>query len=367
MGISNTGSSGLEEIPKNRRGGTIAQQDTVAHDTGGVLAAQSRTLRNSIISLAIFFALVVALLLSVPGLHSITERLTDANSWWVAAGIGLEVLSCAGYVVLFGLVFGMLGKRLVSRLSLSELAVNSVVSVSGLAGLALGAWVLRSKGISVERIAKRSVLLFVLTSAVNVGAVAVIGVPMWLGLLPGTRNSLLTLLPAAAALASILGTLALAAWARRAAARRPLEQGRWAVTLVALSGGVEDALRLIREHDWRVLGAVGYWLFDNLALYACLAAFGATPGVWVVAMAYLVGMLANSLPIPGGFVAVEGGLVGMLVLFGVRPASVVVAAVLVYRAISLWIPAVIGSLAFLSLRQDIGKPVAVREVAGGSS
>jgi uncharacterized membrane protein YbhN (UPF0104 family) len=185
----------------------------------------------------------------------------------------------------------------------------------------------------------------------------VIGVPMWLGLLPGSRNPLLTLLPAVAALGAILGTLALAAWARRVAARRPLEHGRWAVTLVALSGGVEDAVRLIREHDWRVLGAIGYWLFDNLALYACLAAFGDTPSVWVVAMAYLVGMLANSLPIPGGFVAVEGGLVGMLVLFGVGPASVAVAAVLVYRAISLWLPAVVGSLAFLSLRREIGKPL----------
>jgi uncharacterized membrane protein YbhN (UPF0104 family) len=326
-------------------------------ETADELAAHSRTLRNSIISLAVFFGLVTALLLSVPGLHAAAERITDANSWWVAAAIGLELLSCAGYVVLFGLVFGMLGRRLVSRLSLSELAVNSVVSVSGLAGLALGAWVLRGKGVSVERIAKRSVLIFVLTSAVNVGAVVVIGVPMWLGLLPGSRNPLLTLLPAMAALAAILGTLALAAWARRAAARRPLEQGRWAVTLVALSGGVEDAVRLIREHDWRVLGAVGYWLFDNLALYACLAAFGDTPSVWVVAMAYLVGMLANSLPIPGGFVAVEGGLVGMLVLFGVGPASVAVAAVLVYRAISLWIPAVIGSLAFLSLRREIDKPL----------
>jgi uncharacterized membrane protein YbhN (UPF0104 family) len=37
---------------------------------------------------------------------------------------------------------------------------------------------------------------------------------------------------------------------------------------------------------------------------------------------------------------------------------VVVAAVVIYRAISLWIPAVIGSLAFLSLRSEIGKPVA---------
>jgi uncharacterized membrane protein YbhN (UPF0104 family) len=331
------------------------------------LAAHSRTLRNSIVSLAVFFGIIVALLLAVPGLHSVAEELTDANAWWVALAVVLELLSCAGYVVLFGLVFGMLGKRLVSRLSLSELAVNSVVSVSGLAGLALGAWVLRSKGVAVQRIAKRSVLIFVLTSAVNVGAVVVIGVPMWLGLIPGSRNPLLTLLPAAAALAAILGTLALAAWARRAAARRPMEQGRWAVTLVALSGGVEDAVRLIREHDWRVLGAVGYWLFDNLALYACLAAFGATPSVWIVAMAYLVGMLANSLPIPGGFVAVEGGLVGMLVLFGVHPASVAVAAVLVYRAISLWVPAVIGSLAFLSLRREIGEPLKPDAVGAAGS
>jgi lysylphosphatidylglycerol synthase-like protein len=201
-------------------------------------------------------------------------------------------------------------------------------------------------------------LIFVLTSAVNVGAVLVIGVPMWLGLLPGSRRALLTLLPAAAALATIVGTLLVGAWARRTAARRWPHGGRRAVALKALGDGVADALRLIREHDWRLLGAVAYWLFDNLALYACLAAFGHAPSVWVVAMAYLVGMLANSLPIPGGVIAVEGGLVGMLLLFGVRPASQVVVAVVIYRVISLWIPAVIGSLAFLSLRREIGKPLA---------
>jgi uncharacterized protein (TIRG00374 family) len=344
-------------------------EETIASESGGpghtsgpdesvrALAAQSRTLRNSLISLAVFFALVAALLLGVPGLRSAAESITDANPVWVAAGIAFEVLSCAGYVFLFDLVFGALGRRLSSRLSLSELAVNSVVSVSGLAGIALGAWVLRSRGISVERIAKRSVLIFVLTSVVNVGAVVVIGVPMWLGVLPGSRNSLLTLLPAAAALATIAATLGLAEWAQRAATHRQLH-GRAEVALSALSGGVKGALGLMREHDWRLFGAVGYWLFDNLVLYACLAAFGHTPSVWVVAMAYLVGMLANSVPIPGGFVAVEGGLVGMLVLFGVRPASQVLAAVVIYRAISLWIPAVIGSVAFLSLRREIGKPVA---------
>jgi uncharacterized membrane protein YbhN (UPF0104 family) len=167
------------------------------------MAAQSRTLRNSIISLAIFFAIVAALLLSVPGLDSAADHIADANLVWVGAGIVFEVLSCLGFVVLFRLVFSKLPRHLSSRLSLSELAVNSVVSVSGLAGIALGAWVLRSKGFSVERIAKRSVLIFVLTSAVNLTAVVLIGVPMWLGVLPGSRDPLLTLLPALAALATI--------------------------------------------------------------------------------------------------------------------------------------------------------------------
>jgi uncharacterized membrane protein YbhN (UPF0104 family) len=346
------------ECEESPRGNTISEQEATSDETAGVMAAQSRTLRNSIISLAVFFALVVALLFGIPGLRSAGEHISDANLAWIIAAIGMEVLSCVGYVVLFGLVFGMLARGLTSRLSLSELAVNSVVSVSGLAGIALGAWVLRSKGISAERIAKRSVLIFVLTSAVNLAAVVVIGVPMWLGLLPGSRNPLLTLLPAAAALTTIAGTLALAAWARRAVSRRHLEQGRAAVALTALSGGVMDALRLIREHDWRLLGAVAYWLFNNLALYACLAAFGHAPSVWVVAMAYLVGMLANSIPVPAGLIAVEGGLVGMLLLFGARPASVVLAAVVIYRAISLWIPAAIGSLAFAGLRHEIGKPIA---------
>jgi uncharacterized membrane protein YbhN (UPF0104 family) len=330
----------------------------VSAQTAAAMSAQSRTLRNSIIGLAIFFALVAALLLAVPGLRTAADRIGDARPGWVTAGVGFELASCAGYVVLFGLVFGMLGRRLSSRLSLSELAVNSVVSVSGLAGIALGAWVLRSRGVSVQRIAKRSVLIFVLTSAVNVGATALIGVPMWLGLLPGSRNPLLTLLPAAAAMVTIAGTLALAEWARRGAARRIRSRGRVYVALTALSGGVFDALALIRaRRDPRLLGAVAYCLFDIAALYACLLAYGPAPSWWVVSMAYLVGMLANSLPIPAGLVAVEGGLFGMLLLFGVRPGSLVLAAVITYRAISLWIPALIGTAAFLSLRRELAQPV----------
>jgi uncharacterized membrane protein YbhN (UPF0104 family) len=326
------------------------------------LAKTSRTLRNSLISLAVFFAIVVLLLIAVPGLQTAADRISDAEPDWVLIAIGFELLSCAGYMILFDLVFGRIGRRLVTRLSLSELAVNSVVSVSGLAGLALGAWVLRERGVSVERIAKRSVLIFVLSSAVSAAAVVLIGLPMWLGVLPGSRDPLLTLLPACIAAAAIAGTVVGGRWAARRAEQLSGRGGRTAVALVAIGGGVEEALRELRRRDWRLSGAVAYWLFDVLTLYAALAAFGHAPSFWVVAMAYLIGLIANTLPIPGGFGAVEGGLVGMLDLFHAAPGSTAVAAVVVYRAISLWVPALIGSLAFLSLRREIGKPA----VVGGS-
>jgi len=328
------------------------------------LASQSRRLRNSVISLAVFFAIVVLLLLAVPGLRDAAEKITDADVGWVLGGIGFELLSCAGYVVLFDLVFGRIGRGLVTRLSLSELAVNSVVSLSGLAGLALGAWVLRERGFSLERIAKRSVLIFVLTSAVSAVAVVLIGVPMWLGLLPGSTDPLLTLLPACVAAAAIAATILAGRWAGRRAAQLSENASRTAIALLAISGGVQDALLEIRRHDWRLLGAVAYWLFDVLTLFAALAAFGHVASFWAIAMAYLIGLIANSLPVPGGFVVVEGGLVGMLDLFGVAPGTTVVAAVVVYRAISLWVPAVIGSAAFLSLRREIGRPAVPAGEAG---
>jgi uncharacterized membrane protein YbhN (UPF0104 family) len=339
--------------------------DAGEDDQAAGIAAQSRKLRNSLISLAVFCGLVVALLFAVPSLRGVVDRIGDASIGWVLAAICLELLSCAGYVVLFVFLFERLGWRLGSRLSLAELAVNAVVSVSGLGGIALGAWVLHTKGASPERVARRSALLFLLTSAMNVIAVFVIGVLMWIGIVPGSHDPLLTILPAGAAAVTIVATIAVATWTRKLARRIDAYHPRTAVVLGAIAEAVWDALRLLRHPDPRMLGALGYWLFDNLALYACLLAFGKAPSFWAVAMAYLVGMLANSLPIPGGFVAVEGGLVGMLVLFGVHD-SVALAAVLTYRAIALWLPSIIGSVSFLSIRSEIGQPLQLQPAVTSS-
>jgi uncharacterized membrane protein YbhN (UPF0104 family) len=329
-------------------------------------SAESRRLRNGLISLVIFCGLVAALLLAVPGLRSAAERITDADPAWVGVAVVLELLSCAGYVILFELVFAKLRRRVASRLSLSELAMNSVVSAGGVGGFALGAWVLRTSGAPLRRIAERSVVMFLLTSVVNVAAVIVFGVLMGAGVLSGSTNPLLTFLPAAVALAAVAGTLALAAWAERAERRRPPPHGRIIGALGALAEGVRGAIAMLRRPDWRLGGAVAYWFFDNAVLWACMYAYGHEPAVGAVVLAYLVGMLANSLPIPGGFGAVEGGLVGMLLLYGERPASVVVAAVITYRAISLWVPSIIGTIAFWGVRAELGRPL-LRSAEGGAA
>jgi uncharacterized protein (TIRG00374 family) len=76
-------------------------------------------------------------------------------------------------------------------------------------------------------------------------------------------------------------------------------------------------------------------------------------------MAHLIGQMAGIIPIPGGVGAVDGGLVGALVLYGV-PFEAAAAAVLLYRAISLTLPAVLGSIAFLLLRRHLDEPLVLR-------
>ena len=57
---------------------------------------------------------------------------------------------------------------------------------------------------------------------------------------------------------------------------------------------------------------------------------------------------------PGGVGALDGGLIGMLVIYGV-PATAATAAVLAYHAVALWVPTLIGTLAFVLLRRDISR------------
>ena len=74
----------------------------------------------------------------------------------------------------------------------------------------------------------------------------------------------------------------------------------------------------------------------------------------VLVMGYLVGMLGNLLPLPGGVGGVEGGMIGALAAFGVD-LQLAVAAVLAYRAISFWLPTLPGAVAYFQLRRTVAR------------
>ncbi len=335
--------------------GELKADDVGSGDLDG--AGYARRLRNSLVGLVALIAVVAGLLFALPGLDVIERELAHASIGWVLAAVGLEYLSCVGYVLTVMLAFPRGRLRPTARLGWAELAANSVLPAGGLGGLGLGAWILRRRGVPAARIARRSTVVFVLTSAVNVVALVIVGLGLGLGLLTGPRNPLLTLLPAAIGLAAIVLTLGGARAAGRlgdSGTRR-----RLAAALGTIARGIDDTVEELRHHDWRLIGSAAYWIFDVGALGASFAATGHTPGLAVIAMAHLVGQMAGIVPIPGGVGAVDGGLVGALVLYGV-PIGPAAAAVLLYRAISLTLPAVLGTIAFLLLRRHLDDPLVLR-------
>ena len=109
----------------------------------------------------------------------------------VVVAAGLQVLSCASYVLVFRAVFCQrMSWRTSAEIGLSELAANSILSVGGAGGLALGAWILRRGGVAVGHIARRTVAFFLLTSLANVGFLIIGGIALATGALSGAPTVL---------------------------------------------------------------------------------------------------------------------------------------------------------------------------------
>lgn len=293
--------------------------------------------------------LLVALL--APGLGEVRDLLQQATVGWLAIGILLEVGSSLSYVAMFKPSFcRLMTWRTTNEIALSELAVGSIVPASGAGGVALGAWILTRSGMPGRVVAQRSIAFLLIKSSVNFLAVAIIGYAMWLGVGPD-ETPLLTVLPATMAVATLIGVPVAARALARAGARRG--DGRLRTVAVSVHEGTTEAGRLLRSGDPLLYGgAIGYWLFDNLVLLAAFHAFGASPPVIVVLLAYLVGQLGGALPIPGGLGGIDGGLLGALIVYGIDPAQAA-AGVLLYRVILFWVPLIMGVPAFVSLRRGL--------------
>ena len=315
-----------------------------------------RSLRNGFITLVLGLALAAGLLLAVPGLAGVATTLSNMKTEWVVVAVVLEVLSCASYIVVFLQVFERAPIRLGARVALSEEAFGAAVSLGGAGSLAVGAWLMVERGAPARRIAERSAVLFLYTSAINVITLILAGLGLFLGL-PGPTNPLLSLLPATAGALVLVLFLLLPRYVDRIVTR--LEPGRLHAFLTETAASVRDTKRLVFHPDWRIIGAIGYLWFDIAVLYACFAAAGHTPPLAPMVLAYQIGYLSNFIPVPGGIGVLDGSMIGMLVLYCVG-GTVATAATLAYHAISLWVPAIWGTIAFIVLQKTKKQPIILR-------
>jgi uncharacterized membrane protein YbhN (UPF0104 family) len=316
-----------------------------------------RHLRRRVLQVAAVAAFVALAISALPGLGDVRNRFADARPGWIALAAVLELGSVLSYVAAFRGVFcPRLSWSFSTQIALAEQAANVLLPAGGAGGLALGAWALRRGGMPVAHIARRSVAFFVITSSVNFFIAAFAGAGLALGVLPGDVSLALALVPAALAVATIAGVLALP----RLLPDDPVPYGgrvrRAAIgSLRAVSDGVRDAVVLVRSREPLVLGgAIGYLAFDAAALAASFAAFGAGSPIGAFLLAYVIGQLGGLIPVPGGLGGTDGGLIGAFVLFG-TPLSAATAAVLAYRAFQLGLPALLGTAAFVRLQATLAR------------
>jgi uncharacterized membrane protein YbhN (UPF0104 family) len=317
-----------------------------------------RHLRRRLLEFAAVGIVVGIVVLTGPGLGTLRNRIAHASPGWLIVGVGLEVLSALSYVVIFRAVFCQrMSWRLSYQIGMSEQAANSVLSVSGAGGLALGAWALRRGGMSAENIGRKTVAFFFLTSLANVTGVFLFAALYAVGVLHHDRNSALTYGFGAAALAATVIVLALPAVLRPVEPPAPAHARRlaaiWWFARYSLGQGLRDAVQLLRQRSLGVIvGSVGTVTFDLAVLGVCFLAFGYSPPIGVLALGYLIGQLGGNIPVPGGIGGVDVGLIGTFALYH-QPLATTTAAVLVYHAISLWVPGLLGSVAFVQLRRRL--------------
>jgi uncharacterized protein (TIRG00374 family) len=304
----------------------------------------------------------------IAGLQDTWNRIDEGEPGWLFACLVLECLSFCGYIWLFRTVFVRGGSRIDWRASyqitMAGLAATRLFAAAGAGGIALTAWAVRRSGMERRIVACRIVAFMSVLYLIYMLALVIDGLGMYFGLFPGPAPFAVTVVPAIFgaivmglffAVAALPGDFErrIASWATHET-RAGRVARKVATVPASAASGVRTALRLVRDKEIGLLGAVMWWGFDIATLWAAFHAFGEPPPWSVIVMSYYVGMIANTLPIPGGIGGVEGGMIGAFAAFDVN-AGLAVVAVLTYRAFSFWLPTVPGAIAYFQLRKTVAR------------
>lgn len=303
------------------------------------------------------------------GLGDALSRLHEADPLWVTVAIGFSVLSFATYIALFKAVVGGDALRLrwveTYEINMAGVAATRLFSAGGAGGIALTYWALRKAGMGRRDVARRMVAFLTLQYAFYPLALILFGVLLRTGVLNGKGSVELTIVPAAVAGVILVIALLIALippdLERRLAPYAHGERARaFLRTAAKVPATVGEGFRFamgLFAHPSRgglaVLGAAGFWASSIGVLWASFHAFGVHVPLAVVVQGFFLGMVANLFPLaPAGVGAVDAGMIGAFVLFGI-PEETVFPAVLVFRLVAFWLPIPFGLVAFFQLRQTV--------------
>ena len=247
------------------------------------------------------------------------------------------------------------GVRYSLKVALAGFGLTQIVAAGGAAGMAFTFWVLRRLGFS-----KRNAMVQLIT--LNTAVYFVFGGLGWLGALVGLVDPAVPTAMSASWLACFTAVIAVARWftqPHRAGTfdaaenggrfRRALAVGVTAAARVRRCTHTADGQRLLA---WALL----YWLGDLVSLWAAVRAFGVTVSVTAIVVAYVMGYLAQSVPIP----LIATGGVDAATTFTLRavgvPIEVALLGVVAHRVFAFWLPVFPGLWSATVLVRDERRP-----------
>jgi uncharacterized protein (TIRG00374 family) len=303
------------------------------------------------------------------GLGDALSKLGEAEPVWIGVAIGFEVAAVGAYIALFKTVVGGEALRLTwpetYEINMAGVAATRIFSAAGAGGIALTYWALRKAGMARHDVARRMVAFLTLQYVFYPVALIVFGVLLRTEVLPGKHSVELTVIPAGVAgLLLVFGVLValippdlssrLVGLARGPRSRAMAE--KVAKVPATVGEGVRFGFGLLVSPSRggpATIAAVGYWATNIGILWASFKAFGVHVPLAVVVQGFFLGMVGNLFPLaPGGVGAVDAGMIGAFVLFGI-PEETVFPAILVYRFVAFWLPIPLGVVAFLQLRNRV--------------
>lgn len=354
------------------------------------------TTRRMLQTGAVVLILLVGIYFLFPklvGLGDAVGKLGEAEPIWIAVAVVFSIASYATYIALFKAVVGGEDLRLTwgetYQINMAGVAATLLFSAGGAGGVALTYWALRKAGMARREVARRMIAFVSLHYAFYPLALIVFGLLLRTGVVNGENSVELTIIPAAVAgVMLVLGVLVTLIPADVEGRLMPHVRGEHMRSFVEWASGVPEtlgegfrfALRLFthpRRGGLAVLGAAGFWAASIGVLWASFHSLGIHVPLAVVVQGFFLGMVANLFPLaPAGVGAVDAGMIGAFVLFGL-PEETVFPAILIFRLVSFWMPIPPGVVAFFQLRNTVrrweeeGLPIdrggGLRAAAAGST